>query len=100
MVKAGQVHSFRLAALAGHGRPDVAHPERVTHADGPRAFDLAAHSRQARTGLARGDDMAQPERLGHETGLLRPSREIGRKRERPEDRGDPQGWYQLEQATR
>ena len=62
----GQVQAVGVAALAGHRRPDVAHPERVGDGDVPRALDLGAHGGEAGAGLARGDDVAEAEGGGVE----------------------------------
>ena len=58
----GQVQPLARLALAGHGRPHVAHAE-VSATEAPQVrLDLRAHRAEAGARLARGDDVAQAER--------------------------------------
>jgi hypothetical protein len=92
-----QVHPLARAARAGHRRPHVAHPERVGDGRAPRRLDLAPDRGQPGARLARGDDVAQPERARVQAELAGARREMGGEAQRPEDRGDPQARDQVEQ---
>src|SRR4051794_20235427 len=94
----GQVQAVGVAALAGHRRPDVAHPERVGDGDAPCALDLGADGGEAGARLARGDDVAEAEGGGIEVLLARLGGEVGGEAQGAEDRGDPEARDQVEQA--
>ena len=95
-----EVQPLALAALAGHRRPHVAHPERVGDGDAPGGLDVGADGGEARARLARGDDVAQAERGRLEPRLAGLRGEVGGEGERPEDRRDAEPRDQLEQPPR
>src|SRR4051794_5283726 len=82
----GQVQPVALAALAGHRRPHVAHPERVGDGDVPRPLDLRAHRAEPGAGLAGGDDVPEAEPGGLEAGPARAPPAIGGGRRRAAER--------------
>src|SRR3954454_19735836 len=94
----GQVQAGGVAALAGHGRPDVAHPERVGDRDAPRALDLGADGGEAGARLARGDDVAEAEGGGVDASFTGLGGEVGGEAQGAEDRGDAEARDQVEQA--
>src|SRR3954451_5898047 len=94
----GQVQAVGVAALAGHRRPDVAHPERVGDRDAPRALDLGADGGEAGARLARGDDVAEAEGGGVDASFAGLGGEVGGEAQGAEDRGDAEARDQVEQA--
>jgi hypothetical protein len=95
-----QVQAGARLALAGHRRPDVAHPEAVGDGGAPGRLDLRAHGAEARAGLAGGHDVAQAERRRVDPGLARAAGQVRGERERAVDRGEPEAGDELEQAQR
>ncbi len=100
MVAHGQVKPLALLARARHRGPHVAHPERVDDARSPGRLDLGPHRGQPGPGLAGRDDVPQPERERVHADLARPLGEVGRERERAEDRVDAEPRDQVEQPAR
>ena len=96
----GQVQPLARLALAGHGRPHVAHAEAVGHRGAPGRLDLLAHRAQPGARLAGRDDVAQPQVGRLDPGLARAPGEVGREGERAVDRGEPEARDEVEQALR
>ena len=96
----GEVESLALAAGARHRGPHVAHAEAVGHACAPGRLDLGAQRLEAGAGLARGHDVAQPQRARIHPRLARPGGQVRGEGEGAEDGVDAELRDQLEQAPR